>query len=425
MNAANALNTMSAVMRMPLRTVPASPTLPVVQVNTAPMRVMMVHNAYQQAGGEDGVVDAELALLRSHGHEVHELRRHNDELASMSPIAAAGQAVWSVASKAQARELIELTEPDVVHVHNTFSLISPSVYWACAQAGVPVVQTLHNFRLACPQAMLLREGKPCELCIGRMPWPALVHGCNPGSRARTAVMVGMIGVHRALGTWQHKVTRYIALNEFCRNKFIEAGLPAHKIVVKPNFVAAGPVASGPRSGVLFVGRLAPEKGIEVLGEAWSNVAHRAPALTLRVAGVGAQDWRLANQHGVTLLGALGKAAVRAEMQRAQVLVLPSIWYENMPLTLIEAYACGLPVIASRIGALAELVEHGETGLLFEPGDARGLADALQWATGHPEAMLVMGANARARYEARYSPDINYAQTLAVYRSAIDEVKASA
>ena len=391
----------------------------------APLRVMMVHNAYQQAGGEDGVVAAELALLRSHGHEVHELRRHNDELAAMGSFAAAGQAVWSVSSKAQARELIDLTQPDVVHVHNTFSLISPSVYWACAQAGVPVVQTLHNFRLACPQAMLLREGKVCEQCIGRMPWPALVHGCNPGSRARTLVTLGMIGVHRAIGTWQNKVTRYIALNEFCRDKFIQAGLPARKIVVKPNFVASGPATSGPRSGVLFVGRLAPEKGVEVLGEAWRTLVHRAPALALRVAGTGPEDRRLQMQHGVTMLGALGQAAVRAEMQRAQVLVLPSIWYENFPLTLVEAYASGLPVIASRIGALAELVEHGETGLLFEPGDAHGLADALQWACRNPAAMLAMGAKARARYEARYTPDINYAQTLAVYRSAIDEAKATA
>ena len=390
-----------------------------------PLRVMMVHNAYRQAGGEDGVVAAELALLRSHGHEVHELRRHNAELASMGALAAAGQAVWSVSSKAQARELIDVTRPDVVHVHNTFSLISPSVYWACAQAGVPVVQTLHNFRIACPQAMLLREGKVCEECIGRMPWPAVVHGCNPGSRGRTLAMLGMIGVHRAIGTWQHKVTRYIALNEFCRDKFIQAGLPAHKIVVKPNFVAAGPVPRGPRSGVLFVGRLAPEKGIEVLGEAWRTLVHRAPALALRVAGSGPEERRLHMHHGVTMLGALGQAEVRTEMQRAQVLVLPSIWYENFPLTLVEAYAAGLPVIASRIGALAELVEHGETGLLFEPGDARGLADALEWACRNPAAMLAMGANARALYEARYTPDINYAQTLAVYRSAIDEAKATA
>lgn len=419
------MSTMSAVMRGAAPGEGADAARSNAPAATAPLRVMMVHNAYQQAGGEDGVVAAELALLRSRGHEVHELRRHNDELAAMGPLAAAGQAVWSTASKAQARELIDLTQPDVVHVHNTFSLISPSVYWACAQAGVPVVQTLHNFRLVCPQAMLLRGGKVCEECIGRMPWPALVHGCNPGSRARTAVMLGMVALHRAIGTWQHKVTRYIALNEFCRDKFIQAGLPAHKIVVKPNFVAAGTAVPGTRSGVLFVGRLAPEKGIEVLSEAWRTLVHRAPALALRVAGTGPEERRLQTQHGVTMLGSLGPAAVRAEMQLAQVLVLPSIWYENFPLTLVEAYASGLPVIASRIGALAELVEHGETGLLFEPGDARGLADALQWATRNPAAMLAMGAKARARYDARYTPDINYAQTLAVYRSAIDEAKAAA
>ena len=390
-----------------------------------PLRVLMVHNAYQQAGGEDGVVAAEAAMLRSRGHEVHEMRRHNNELAAIGEFSAAGQALWSAGSHAQALELIERHQPDVVHVHNTFALISPSVYWACAQAGVPVVQTLHNFRIACPQAMLLREGKVCELCIGRMPWPALQHGCNTGSRARTAVMLASTVLHRSLGTWQHKVTRYIALNEFCRNKFIQAGLPAQKLAVKPNFVDAQPLTGGHRSGVLFVGRLAAEKGIEVLSEAWRKLRYAAQALSLRVAGTGPEQALLQSQLGITLLGTLNPSEVRAEMQRAEVLVLPSICYENFPLTLIEAYASGLPVIASRIGSLAELVEHGETGLLFEPGDSTGLADALQWAISHPAAMLTMGANARARYEARYTPDINYAQTLAIYRSAIDELKATA
>ncbi|MBC8058873.1 MAG: glycosyltransferase, partial [Rhizobiales bacterium] len=229
-------------------------------------RVLVVHNAYQQHGGEDGVVAAEIALLRRNGHEVGEMRRDNHEIETASRARVAVETLWSNQTHAQALALLERERPDVVHVHNTFPLISPSLYWACAKAGVPVVQTLHNFRLACPQAMFLREGKVCERCIGKAaPWPALVHGCYRESRVQTAVVVGMLALHRTLRTFERKVTRYIALNEFCRAKFIEAGLPAQRIAVKPNFVdAARPQRLRARHGFLFVGRLSPEKGIDTL-----------------------------------------------------------------------------------------------------------------------------------------------------------------
>ncbi len=395
------------------------------RADTAPCRVLVVHNGYLQSGGEDGVVDAEVALLRAHGHAVFECRRHNDGLASANRLKVAVNSVWSTASHAETRALIERHRPDVVHVHNTLARISPSVIWACASAKVPVVQTLHNFRLACPQAMLLRNGKVCEDCVGRLPWPALIHRCYQGSRTRTAVMVAMLGTHRALGTWQTKVSRFVALTGFCRAKFIEAGLPAQRLVVKPNFVESPPFAEGVRGGFLYVGRLAPEKGIEVLGRAWGPARHAFGHHKLRVAGTGPEQAALAGLEGITLLGALPGGQVTAEMRQALALVLPSLWYENFPLVLVEAFAAGLPVIASRIGALAELIDDGRTGLLFDPGDAAALTARLQWAHDHPAAMRQMGMNARARYEALYSPDINYRQTLAIYRSAIDEVAAAA
>jgi len=382
-------------------------------------RVLLVHNAYQQAGGEDSVVAAELALLRAKGHEVIELRRDNDELHSINGAAAAATALWSAATHRQALGLIRRHDPDVVHVHNTFPLISPSLYWACGELGVPVVQTLHNFRLACPQAMFLREGKVCESCLGRTPWPALKHGCYRGSRVQTAVVFGMLGLHRGLGTFERKVTRYIALNEFCRAKFIQAGLPAERIVVKPNFVDAAKPAGTPREGLLFVGRLAPEKGVDVLSRAWEA----GPGMALRIVGSGPAAAPLEGLPGVDMLGVMTASQVQAEMARALALVLPSIWYENFPRTLVEAYAAGLPVIASRIGALAELVENGKTGLLFEPGDAHELRRVMRWAIEHPRHMAAMGAIARSRYEAHYTPEINYMQLTAIYRSAIAEARA--
>jgi glycosyltransferase involved in cell wall biosynthesis len=231
----------------------------------------------------------------------------------------------------------------------------------------------------------------------------------------------MVTVHRALGTWQNKVTRYITLNEFCRGKFIEGGLPAERIVIKPNFVDFDAPAATARRGFLFVGRLSSEKGVDVL-----TAAHRqVQGSSLRVAGTGPDDHLLANVPGLAALGALSMEQVRTEMSAATALVLPSIWYENFPRTLVEAFGCGLPVIASRIGALAELVKDGKTGLLFETGSTEDLARKMRWSLENPDAMAVMGRNARTLYEAEFTAERNYQQLMTIYQDAIDEVKAGA
>lgn len=388
-------------------------------------RVLVLHNAYQLAGGEDAVVAAEVALLREHGHAVAQLTRHNGELAGMAPISAALQALWSRDSARRTAEAIAQHRAQLVHVHNTWPLLSPSVYSACRAAGVPVVQTLHNFRLACPQAMFLRDGRVCTDCLGRLPWPAVQHACYRDSRTQTAVLATTLALHRGLGTWQRGVQRYIALNEFCRAKLIEAGLPAQRVVVKPHFVDAPELAeSEARKGFLYVGRLAPEKGLQVLQDATRAVALRGPTpvpMQVQVAGAGPLAAALvagsALPGGLQLLGELPLTEVQQRMARAQVLVLPSICLESFPRVLVEAFAAGLPVIASRLGALAELVQHGETGLLFAPGDAQGLAEQMDWAAAHPAEMARMGRRARAVYEAEYTPQRNLARLLAIYAEA--------
>jgi glycosyltransferase involved in cell wall biosynthesis len=384
------------------------------------MKVLVAHNAYQQRGGEDSVVDAEIALLRSHGHDVHLYARSNDDIATMPKASAALQTLWSQQTSSELASLIQSFRPDVIHVHNTFPLISPSLYWAASRAGVPVVQTLHNFRLLCPQAMFLRDGKVCEDCLGKLPWRGAVRGCYRGSKAQSTVLASMVTVHRAIGTWQNKVTRYIALNEFCRNKFIEGGLPADRIVVKPNFVDFEAPAAYARSGFLFVGRLSAEKGVDVL----VNAARTVGSAQVRVAGTGPEAGLLVGVPGVQALGALGGDAVRGEMSQAMALVLPSIWYETFGLVAVEAFAAGTPVIASRIGVLPNLVRDGITGLLFEPGNAQDLADKLRWAQAHPEDMAAMGRNARALYEAEFTADRNYAQLITIYNDAIAAGSAS-
>ena len=378
------------------------------------MKVLLAHNAYLHRGGEDAVAEAEADLLRSHGHEVLLYRRDNRDLAEMGKAQAAADTLWSRRTAAEVGQLLRAERPDIVHAHNTFPLISPSLYWAAHAARVPVVQTLHNFRLMCPQAMLLRDGQVCESCVGRLPLPGIVHACYQGRRAQTAVLSGMLVLHRALGTWAHKVQRYIALNAFCRDKFIAGGLPAERMAVKPNFVDLPVPPEGPRRGLLFVGRLSPEKGVAVLVQAAAELAPGA----LRVAGTGPAADHIAGQPAITPMGALDGVQVAAEMAQAVALVIPSLWYENFPRTLVEAYACGLPVLASRLGALAELVEDGVTGLLVAPGDAADWSAKMQWALAHPERMSAMGRAARARYERAYTPEVNHGQLMAIYRDAI-------
>ena len=386
------------------------------------MKILLVHNHYQQPGGEDAVFWAEVELLRNRGHEVITFVENNARLNGMNPMKAATNAIWSRESLVRLRTIIQEHRPDVAHFHNTFLMISPAAYYACKEAGVPVVQTLHNYRLICPGALLMRNGRVCEDCIGTaVPWPGVVHGCWRGSKAQTGVVAAMLAVHRLLGTWSDKVDLYIALTEFARQKFIEGGLPAEKIVVKPNFVHPDPGLGEHRGDfALFVGRLSQEKGVRTLLAAWRKLK----GIPLKIAGDGPLMEEVQGvivREGlddVELLGRQSRAEVLKLMQQAQVLVFPSEWYEGFPMTLAEAFACGLPVVASRLGAMAEIVEDRRTGLLFEPGDAEDLAAKVEWAWSHPRKMAEMGREARQEYERKYTAERNYEMSMEIYRQAI-------
>jgi glycosyltransferase involved in cell wall biosynthesis len=281
---------------------------------------------------------------------------------------------------------------------------------------VPVVHTLHNFRLICPQALMLRNDAPCEDCVGHVPWRGVMHGCYRDSRLQTGVLAGMITAHRVLGTWRDKVARYIALNEFCRQKFIQGGLPANRIVVKPNFVDAGPApVSIKRLGALYVGRLSQEKGISVLANAMRRLQGR---VGLTVVGVGPQADLLDNLPGVRLLGALPANEVMELMRHTQMLVLPSICYENFPRTLVEAFGCGLPVVASRLGGMAHLIDHDRNGLLFDAGSVNALAAAMDSLASDPQRCAEMGLAARQTYEESLTPEINYKMLMQIYEDAL-------
>jgi glycosyltransferase involved in cell wall biosynthesis len=392
--------------------VPSAATLP---GRSMLERVLFVHNTYQHPGGEDSVVAAEMEMLRARGHAVDLYCRDNDEILETPKIKVSRDTFWSRRTTRDLVTRLRTERPDIVHVHNTFPLISPAVYWAAKRIGVPVVQTLHNFRLLCLQAMLLRAGRICEDCLGRSVWRGVPRRCYRDSFPGSGVVAGMLTLHRIIGTYKDKVDRYIALNEFCRKKFIDGGLPAARISVKPNFVARTmPRPLRPREGVIFVGRLSPEKGIATLADA----SRQLPNVKFSVFGTGPEEPALRYRKNVALQGFQDTGAVRNAMDTATCLVIPSLCYESFPMTLLEAFSCSLPVIASDRGPLRELIRDGHNGLLFEPGNASDLAEKLRWADENPEGMRHMGTAARAIYEANYTPDTNYRQLIEIYKDCI-------
>jgi len=380
------------------------------------MRILQVHNRYQQSGGEDTVVAAERQLLSSAGHHVDLYQVDNDGIGSlMSKLLTAARVAYSRPARDRLRGVLATARPDVVHVHNLFPLLTPSILDACRDEGVPVVQTLHNFRYVCAGALLLRDGRPCEDCLHGSAYQAALHGCYRGSRAGSLAVAHMIETHRRRGTWHDKVARFIALTEFGRERFSAAGFPADRIVVKPNFVAdAGPPrADGPRRGGLFVGRLSPEKGVDHLIEAWRDIDH-----PLTVIGDGPDGARLRAMAPPTVvfLGAVGRERVRQEMERAAMLFMPSIWYETFGMVVVEAMAAGLPVMASRIGGLPELVQDGRTGLLVDPGNPAAWRHAARCVLQDPERLRAMGTHARSVFEGRFSARENLRLLEGIYRS---------
>ena len=375
------------------------------------LRILIAHTKYQQKGGEDKVAETEAELLEKNGHAVQMYLEDNKVIPDMSRFRLAFGTIWSIKSTRRIKKLIKEFQPDIIHCHNTFPLMSPSIYWAAKRYEIPVVQTLHNYRLLCPQAMLLRNGNVCEDCIGHLPWRSIFHKCYHASILQSAVVTSMLGLHRLINTYQSKVSAYIALSKYSRNKFIEGGLPEEKIHVKSNFVDIKYIEPNVRKNGLFVGRLSPEKGLECLALA----AKRLQNTKIYIVGSGPMETRLSSSTGLVLMGWKDPSEVYSQMRNSAYLVVPSIWHETFGLIVIEAFANGLPVIASRIGALAELIEDGYTGLLFEPGSSDSLYEKISWAEMHPDELMVMGKNARNEYVKRYTPQVNYNELMNIYK----------
>lgn len=395
------------------------------------MRVLLVHNRYrsEEPSGENAVVEDEASLLEEAGCTVGRLEVRSDEIARWPlrrRVLVPGRVIWSLEGYRLTAAAIRAFRPDVVHIHNTFPLLSPAAHWAARRSGAAVVQTLHNFRPLCVSGSLFRDGRVCEVCLGHAPLSALVHGCYRGSRAASAPLALKDCIHGALETWNRCVDVFVTPSEFARRKYVEAGWPEQKIVVKYNTAPdVSSTAAKWHGSFAYVGRFGPEKGVDVLLAAWADAfPDGGPGLRM-VGADAAQAGRPGSApRGVEFFGRVERARALALVAGSRALIVPSRVYEVFPRVIVEAYALGVPVVASRVGPLPELVEDGRTGLVVEGGETAPLVRALRALAGSDSRSRELGRGARLAYEQTYSPARTTRQLLDIYANVAPEAMAA-
>ena len=397
------------------------------------MRVLQVHNRYKTgASGEDTVLEMERQLLVAHGHGVDQFLATNAEVPTeglLTGLRSGLSALWSWDAYGRMRTKIQESAPDVVHIHNTFAALSPSIFWAAKREGKPVVLTLHNYRLTCATSLLLRDGNSCEDCVGRFPWPAVCHRCRYGdSLPIGSLIVATQLLHRLLGTYRKKVDAFIVLSEFAAFLMVRAGLPANRIFVKPNFVSDTATGIMPlddrRRAFAFVGEVSSIKGIDLLLEAWHKTGLHDRRLVVIGDGPNRKILEQAGfgRSGVDWLGKVHRERVLDEMARSRFLVLPSRWYEGLPMVVIEAMSLGTPVIVPNHGPFPAIVSDARDGLLFRPNDRDSLVHVLRKAAClSPDVWRKYSLAARKTYLNNWTPEKNYSALSLVYERAAGRV----
>jgi len=385
------------------------------------MKILVGHNYYQQAGGEDAVFRSQVAMLKSFGHEVCLYERHNDEIKPdiFSKISHAATLRWSQSSYDQMRSLLRSFKPDIVHFHNTFYVMTPAVFYACKDEGVPVVVSLHNFRLMCINGLFFRDGKSCEDCLQGPSIPGIIHRCYRGSMLFSALAADMTDYHWRRKTWENVVDRFIVATEFSKSKYVQAGISSEKIMVLPHFVEEpSHHASSKEEYALYAGRLSQEKGVDLLLKAWEQIKD----IPLYIVGGGPkqkemEDFiKIKGLANVKMLGFLESAEYTKILAQAKFLVVPSVCYENFPRVVVEAYACGVPVLANRLGTMEEIVEEGMTGMLFS--GAQDLAAKAREIVKDKNKYAQLSANTRQAYEKKYTSQRHYEQLIGIYEGMI-------
>ena len=387
------------------------------------MKVLVVHNYYRSTApsGEDRVFENEVALLKSNGIDVVTYERHNDEALKTNKVALAYSTTWNTKTVADLTSLIRREKPDIAHFHNTWYLISPAAYYACRQHGIPIVQTLHNFRMFCANGLLLKREAVCEECLDGHELRSVIYGCYRGSRLYTLPVYAAQRYHYMRGTWNSTVDAYIALNGFAKEKFLRYGIDPAKVFVKPNFARDyGVEKENINRTAIYVGRLSYEKGVNVLIEAHEHLIKDGTHLKLQIIGDGILRERIKrfSNDNLDIRGKKPHSEVIQIIKQSNYAILPSICYEMFPLVLAESFACGKPVIASRIGSLPELVEDGKTGLLFEPGNSQDLAAKMKWMIENKDACIEMGENARKVFEEKYAAERNFKILMDIYNTVL-------
>jgi len=387
------------------------------------MRILMLHNRYKVPGGEDVSTLMQVELLRSNGHTVELFEESNDRIEILGVTRTAARAIWSPQSYSRINALLDADRFDVMHVQNFFPLLSPSVYYAANGHGIPVVQSLRNFRLICPEGMLYRDGRACTECVGkRFASPGVRHSCYRQSRAGTAVVASISTAHRIAGTWRDRVSLYVTPSEFAAAMYAQGGWNPDSILTIPNSVHPDPGAgSGTGGYALLVSRLVPQKGIETLLDAWRYADVSYP---LKIAGDGplrsAVERAASLNPSISYLGPVPLQEAYDLMGHATFVVVPTTGVETFGRVAAEALAKGTPALVSDLGGLTEIVDDGVTGWLVKPGDHQHLADRVVWMIEHRDGVAKMRRRARTAFVERFSSDRVVQQWVTAYRDVIDK-----
>lgn len=384
------------------------------------MKILQVHNRYRQRGGEDAVLENTVAALKRQGHLVSTLERHSGEVSGVAnKINAVFTSIWSKEARAAMFDVLDAERPDVVHVHNLYPLLSPSVLDACRVRDVPVVMTCHNYRLTCPIGVHFREGAICECCRRHGEHWCVIRNCRDNRVESVAYAIRNF-ITRQQNMFEKNIARFICISEFLRDYLVSAGFPESKFSVVPNMVRLPETVANPANGtyIAFLGRFVPEKGIGTLIEAAKLVPH----IPVWLAGAGPleDELRASAPANVHFKGMMNAGELSMFYMNARATVVPSVWYETFGLVAAEAMSYGVPPIISNIGGLAEVVDHNETGLKFPAGDARALAEAMDHLWSRPEHARYLGAAGRDQVAREYNEARYVERLLEVYERAIND-----
>lgn len=393
-------------------------------------RVLIVHNYYQIPGGEDTVVENESNMLRENGHDVVFYTRHNDEIKNrgvLGKITLFSESIFSIKTYRQVKRIIKEENIDIVHVHNTFPLISPSVYYAAFKNNVPILQTIHNFRLLCPAATFMVHDKICEDCLRDGLSTALKRKCYRNSFSQTFAMVVILKIHRILKTYQ-KVNGYIALTEFNKNKLLNLIKDENKVYVKPNFVKCTSNDNYKKrkndNYFVFIGRLDRLKGIDLIIESWKDIKDAR----LFVLGDGPlkkelETYIISNGiHNIKLLGFIKREEAFEIIKKAKAVIMASQCYEGFPMTIVESFSLGVPVIAGNVGNLGSIITHNENGVLFKYDDKGDLKEKVKMLINDKDINEKISEGAFKTFIENYDDKINYRYLDNIYSILIGGIK---